>query len=165
MNLGEVLSVNSGNRLSTKIIIMVECILLVSSILFCSVSIYRSRVGIRKAIQQRMLDIANCTSGSIDGDVLGSLTAEEAQNAALATYYGILNHRNRINFAEYGLDLTEENNDDVFRVYRHIITGYDVGILVLNSATSYSTYYDQIAVNYRFSGYDYEKYYKELGLL
>ena len=65
MNWGRFLSVNSGNRLSTKIIIMVECILLVSSILFCSVSIYRSRVGIRKAIQQRMLDIANCAVGSV----------------------------------------------------------------------------------------------------
>ena len=39
---------------------MVEFILLISSIFFCAVSIYRSRVGIRKAIQQRMLDIANC---------------------------------------------------------------------------------------------------------
>ena len=48
------------NSLSTKIILMVEVILLISSILFCSVSVYRARVAIRKAIQQRMLDIANC---------------------------------------------------------------------------------------------------------
>ncbi|MBR5360555.1 MAG: hypothetical protein IK123_06670, partial [Lachnospiraceae bacterium] len=59
--------------LSTKIIIMVEVILLISSILFCTVSVYRSRVGIRKAIQQRMLDIANCASGSVNGDILETL--------------------------------------------------------------------------------------------
>lgn len=64
-------------NLSTKIILMVETILLITSILFCSVSIYRSRIGIRKAIQQRMLDIANCASGSIEGDVLKSLTKED----------------------------------------------------------------------------------------
>ncbi len=68
--------VNSKISLSTKIILMVECILLISSILFCTVSIYRARVGIRKAIQQRMLDIANCASGSVNGDVLKLLSKD-----------------------------------------------------------------------------------------
>ena len=67
---------SSRNSLSTKIILMVECILLISSILFCSVSIYRARVGIRKAIQQRMLDIANCASGSVDGEVMKNFSKE-----------------------------------------------------------------------------------------
>lgn len=66
----------SKHSLSTKIILMVECILLISSILFCSVSIYRSRVGIRKAIQQRMLDIANCASGSVSGEMMKTLSKE-----------------------------------------------------------------------------------------
>ena len=60
----------SKNRLSTKIILMVEAILLITSILFCTVSVFRARIGIRKAIQQRMLDIANCASGSVKGDIL-----------------------------------------------------------------------------------------------
>ncbi len=64
-------------KLSTTIILMVEVILLISSVLFCTVSIYRSRVGIRQSIQQRMLDIANCASGSVNGDVLGSLTEDD----------------------------------------------------------------------------------------
>ncbi len=81
---------NSGNRLSTKIIIMVECILLVSSILFCSVSIYRSRVGIRKAIQQRMLDIANCASGSVNGEVMKSFTEDEVGSVAYNNVYDTL---------------------------------------------------------------------------
>lgn len=61
------------NNLSTKIIAMVEAIILISGALFCAVSIYRSRGAIRKAIQQRMLDISNCASGSINGDMLKNL--------------------------------------------------------------------------------------------
>ncbi|MBP5165832.1 MAG: hypothetical protein ILP09_01060 [Oscillospiraceae bacterium] len=63
--------------LSTKIILMVELILLISGILFCSVSVYRTRGGIRKSIQQRMLDIVNCAAGSVNGDMLEGLTAED----------------------------------------------------------------------------------------
>ena len=66
-----------GNSLSSKIIIMVEVILLISSILFCSVSVFRARDAIRKAIQQRMLDIANCAAGSVDGDYLASMSEDE----------------------------------------------------------------------------------------
>ena len=55
---------------------MIEVVLLISSILFCTVSITRARVGIRKAIQQRMLDIANCAAGSVNGDVLGRISAD-----------------------------------------------------------------------------------------
>ena len=65
------------SNLSTRIIFLVETILLITSILFCSVSVYRARIGIKKAIQQRMLDIANCAAGSIEGDVLKSLTKDD----------------------------------------------------------------------------------------
>ncbi len=74
--MGGVRFVASRNKLSTKIILMVEGILLISSILFCAVSVYRARVGIRKAIQQRMLDIANCAAGSVNGDILKTLTED-----------------------------------------------------------------------------------------
>lgn len=63
----------SKNKLFTKIIMLVEVIILITSSLFCTVSIYRARVGIRKAIQQRMLDISNCAAGSVNGDVLATL--------------------------------------------------------------------------------------------
>ena len=62
-----------SKNLSTKIILMVEVILLVSSAIFCAVSISRSRVAIRQAIQQRMVDIANCAAGSVNGDILKNL--------------------------------------------------------------------------------------------
>ena len=80
----------SKNSLSTKIILMVEAILLISGILFCTVSIYTARVGIRKAIQQRMLDIANCAAGSVPGDVLGSLTKEDIGSAKYNEVYNTL---------------------------------------------------------------------------
>ena len=78
------------NNLSTKIILMVEAILLISSILFCAVSIYRERNGIRKAIQQRMLDIANCASGSVNGDILGALKAEDVGSPEYNSLYNTL---------------------------------------------------------------------------
>lgn len=78
------------NRLSTKIILMVELVLILSNSIFCVVSIMNSRVSIRKSIQQRMLDIANCASGSIDGDILGSLTAEDEGNQKYRTVYDTL---------------------------------------------------------------------------
>ena len=67
---------SSRYSLSTRIILMVECILLISSTLFCSVSIYLARLGIRKAIQQRMLDISNCAAGSVDGEVMKNFSKE-----------------------------------------------------------------------------------------
>ena len=80
----------SKKNLSTKIILMVEVILLISSILFCTVSVYRARIGIRRAIQQRMLDIANCASGSVNGDVLKSLTAADTGSAEYEKIYDTL---------------------------------------------------------------------------
>ena len=80
----------SNKNISRKIILMVEGILLISSILFCAVSIYRARIGIRKAIQQRMLDIANCASGSVSGDVLKSLTAADTGSADYEKIYNTL---------------------------------------------------------------------------
>ena len=80
----------SNKNISKKIILMVEGILLISSILFCAVSIYRARIGIRKAIQQRMLDIANCASGSVSGDVLKSLTAADTGSANYEKIYNTL---------------------------------------------------------------------------
>lgn len=81
---------NNNTHLSSKIILMVEAILLITSILFCTISVYRARIGIRKAIQQRMLDIANCASGSIDGDVLGALTKDDVGSDVYNDLYGRL---------------------------------------------------------------------------
>ena len=76
------------NRLSTKIIFMVGAVLLLSSSVFCAVSIINSRIGIKKSIQQRMLDIANCAAGSLNGDVLETLTVE---NQGSPEYWAVYN--------------------------------------------------------------------------
>ena len=75
------------NSLSTKIILLVGAILLFSSALFCGVSIYRARFGIRQAIQQRMVDIANCAAGSVNGDILESLTAADVDTPEYKTVF------------------------------------------------------------------------------
>ena len=63
----------SGKSLSTKVILMVEVILLLSSAVFCGISISRAQAGIRRAIRQRMVDISSCAAGSLNGDILESL--------------------------------------------------------------------------------------------
>jgi len=78
------------NNLSTKIVLMVELILLITSTLFCAVSIYRERAGIRRAIQQRMLDIANCASASINGDILGSISPADIGSEEYNKIYNTL---------------------------------------------------------------------------
>ena len=90
MHDGGTCSVAAKNTLSTKIIIMVEAIILISSILFCAISVYRSRLGVRKAIQQRMLDIANCAAGSISGDALASINEDTVGSAAYNMTYNTL---------------------------------------------------------------------------
>ncbi len=81
---------NSRFNLTTKIILMVESILLISSMLFCSVSVYRARGDIRKAIQQRMLDIANCASGSVSGDILETIDEDDIGSAQYNEIYNTL---------------------------------------------------------------------------
>ncbi len=101
----------SKYKLSTKIIIMVECILLISSVLFCTVSVYRARIGIRKAIQQRMLDIANCASGSISGDMLRSLDKEDVGSPEYNEIYNTLAvFRDNVGELEYVYSIKEESD-------------------------------------------------------
>ena len=97
------------NSLSGKIILMVEFILLISSILFCTVSIYRARIGIRKAIQQRMLDIANCASGSVNGDILKDIYEDDIGSPEYNKVYNTLSvFRDNVEL-EYVYSLREES--------------------------------------------------------
>ena len=76
--------------LSSKIILLIVILLIVSNSVLCVVSIIYSRATIKKSIQQRMLDIANCASGSINGDDLGSLTAEDIGSPKYMKIYDAL---------------------------------------------------------------------------
>ncbi|SDY02292.1 Hpt domain-containing protein [Ruminococcaceae bacterium YAD3003] len=98
------------NRLSTKVLLMVEAIILISSILFCAVAIYRARIGIRKAIQQRMLDIANCAAGSVSGDVLESINEDEIGSEGYNSVYNTLTiFRDNVDL-EYVYAIKEDGN-------------------------------------------------------
>ena len=81
---------NMKKTFSSRIILLIVAVLIVSNSLLCVVSIIFTRSTIKKSIQQRMLDIANCASGSIDGDVLGSLTAEDVGSPEYTQIYNAL---------------------------------------------------------------------------
>ncbi len=99
----------SKNNLSTKIIILVECILLISSILFCTVSVYRAKMGIRRAINQRMLDIANCASGSINGDILKAIDSDDIGSPEYNEIYNTLTiFRDNVGELEYVYSIKED---------------------------------------------------------
>lgn len=78
------------NKLSTTIIIIMETALLISGSVFCAAAIVNSRVGIKRSIQQRMLDIANCAAGSVNGDLLETLTADDEDTPAYRNVYDAL---------------------------------------------------------------------------
>ncbi len=102
----------SKNKLSTKIIMMVECILLISGILFCTISVYRGRISIRKAIQQRMLDIANCASGSVNGNILKSLNKDTVGSPEYNDIYSTLAvFRDNVEL-EYVYSIKKDDNGD-----------------------------------------------------
>ena len=91
---------------------MVEAIILISSTLFCAVSIYRSRVTIRKAIQRRMLDISNCAAGSINGDVLASIDENSIGEAKYNNLYNTLSvFRDNVEL-EYVYAIKEDGDDN-----------------------------------------------------
>ena len=100
------------HSLSTRIIIMIEVIMLIAGILFCSISIYISRIGIRKAVQQRMLDIANCAANSISGDELASIDESAVGSAGYKNIYNDLTiFRDNVEL-EYVYVLREDGNDN-----------------------------------------------------
>ena len=99
-----------ANKLSTKIILLVEIIAIVSGSVFCVVSIINSRLGIKKSIQQRMLDIANCAAGSINGDILGSLKAEDADTPEYRQIYHTLEVFRNNTELEYVYGVRDEGN-------------------------------------------------------
>ena len=60
------------------IVLIVSLMLLGFTSIFGAVMVWRSQAAISELIQNRMLDISNSAADLIDGDVLGSLTAEDA---------------------------------------------------------------------------------------
>ncbi len=83
--------VNSGNaNLGTRILRLVLIVLLISESLIGVASIMQSRSAIRASVRQRMIDIANCAAGSVDGDMYEELTADNVGSAAYQQVYNAL---------------------------------------------------------------------------
>ncbi len=70
--------VNHPNaNLGTKVLRLVLIVLLISETLIGVASILQSRSAIRASVCQRMIDIANCAAGAVNGDVHERLTPED----------------------------------------------------------------------------------------
>ncbi|MBR6469780.1 MAG: response regulator [Lachnospiraceae bacterium] len=78
------------NSLLSKIWIIVSLAVLLSSGTICIVSLIQARNAIKASTKQRMLDIANCASGSVDGDILKSITKEDRDTEEYQRIYDSL---------------------------------------------------------------------------
>ncbi len=76
--------------LGTRIQRLVLTILIVSAVLFCIASTIQSRAAIKQAVCQRMIDIANCAAGSVDGNIHKKLTAEDVGSPEYMQVYNAL---------------------------------------------------------------------------
>ncbi|MCR5328419.1 MAG: response regulator [Saccharofermentans sp.] len=104
------------SKLSTKVILLVEVIILISSVLFCAVSIYRARTAIRKSIQQRMLDISNCAAGSVDGDLIEAINEETIGDEQYTGIYNTLTVFRDNAELEYVYVIRQDTNGDFYFV-------------------------------------------------
>ncbi|MBO4904402.1 MAG: response regulator [Lachnospiraceae bacterium] len=81
---------NKQKSLASRIEIVVLLAVLLASGLVCVVSVVQAENAIRTSTRQRMLDIANCASGSVNGDVLKKLTKEDQDTAEYKRVYDSL---------------------------------------------------------------------------
>ena len=63
--------------ISTIILVIVIVVLVISNVALSVFSIDHSKGSITTAVNQRMLDVANCAAASVNGDILPYLTAED----------------------------------------------------------------------------------------
>ena len=68
-------------NLALRIWKIVLLAVLLSASSFCVASLLQARHAVSRSIQQRMIDIANCASGSVDGDSLKRITVNELGSA------------------------------------------------------------------------------------
>ncbi len=76
--------------LVTKLLVVMIAVLFISEGILGFVSVSQSKKAIREAIQQRMLDISNAAAGSLDGDILENLTADDIETPEYKKLYDVL---------------------------------------------------------------------------
>lgn len=82
--------VNNSKSLATRIWMIVLLAIFLSTGSFCVVTMIQANNGIIRATRQRMLDIANCASGSVDGDTLKRLSKDSVGNPGYQRVYNAL---------------------------------------------------------------------------
>lgn len=79
------------NRAFTvRLLTMTVLLLFVTNAVISLILLHNSRIGAKKLINERMLDIANCASAFIDGDTLKSLTANSVGSPEYMQIYNTL---------------------------------------------------------------------------
>ena len=76
--------------ISSMLMIIVIAVLLVSNVALSILSISRSKASITTAVQQRMLDVANCAAASVNGDYLAWITADDVDTPEYQEVYHAL---------------------------------------------------------------------------
>ncbi len=101
---------NKKNSLFKKILIIVSIAVLISSGTLCMVSLIQASNAVKSSTRQRMLDIANCASGSVNGDALKNISKEDEDTEEYRSIYNALAvFRDNIE-SEYVYGIREEDD-------------------------------------------------------
>ena len=90
---------------------------------------------------------------------VGTLTEEESRKTAEAVYRALQAHSTQVSLKGIGIDLTNDNANDIYHICYTVMGGWDVGILAVKNKISYNTYFDRVNLNYRFEGDEYDAQY------
>ena len=103
--------------ISTIILVIVIVVLVVSSVTLSIFSINHSNGSMRIAVNQRMLDVANCAAASVNGDNLKILTAEDKGTPEYEDVYKALElFKNSVSLEFVYAIMNKGNNEFTFSV-------------------------------------------------
>ena len=97
--------------ISAMLLVIIIVVLVVSTVTLSLFSINHSNRSITEAVQQRMLDVANCAAASVDGDALEKLTADDMDSPEYWKAYNALAvFRDNVSL-EYVYGIKDEGNN------------------------------------------------------
>ncbi|MBR6294150.1 MAG: methyl-accepting chemotaxis protein [Lachnospiraceae bacterium] len=97
--------------ISAMLLVIIIVVLVISSVTLSLFSINHSNSSITEAVQQRMLDVANCAAASVDGDALEKLTVEDQDSPEYWKAYNALAvFRDSVSL-EYVYGIKDEGNN------------------------------------------------------
>ncbi len=97
--------------ISAMLLVIIIVVLVISSVTLSLFSINHSNKSMTEAVQQRMLDVANCAAASVDGDALEKLTADDTESPEYWKAYNALAvFRDSVSL-EYVYGIRDEGNN------------------------------------------------------